>query len=144
MTKSAGPWTARAKLREFSQYFEDLRVLRRFGDVVHVDVTHDAFFIDDDDGALADAFVFFPDAVLLRHFTFRMEVGEERIFLDTAEGFCECYVAGNAVNRDAHDLGIIPFKVGDFRLISRHLDRSDRCPRSEEHTSELQSRLVIS
>jgi hypothetical protein len=37
-------------------------------------------------------------------------------------------VTRNAVNRNAHDLGIIPFKVGHLGLISRHLDRSDWGP----------------
>src|SRR5437763_513400 len=93
-----------------------------------VDVADDALLVDDDDGALADSLVLFPDAVFLRHFALGMEVGEKRIVFDSAEGFCKRYVAGNAVNRYAHDLGIIPFKVGHFGLISRHLHGSDRGP----------------
>jgi hypothetical protein len=79
---------------ELSQDVEELRVVRRFGDVVHVDVADDALLVDDHDGALADAFVVFPDAVLPRHFALGMEIGEQWIPLDAADGFCECYVEG--------------------------------------------------
>src|SRR5205085_800567 len=128
----AGPWTARRRcvrsLRKLAQNFENLRVLRCLGDVVHVDIADDALLVDDHDGALADAFVLFPHAVLLRDFSLRMEVGEQRVMVDAAERLGECNVAWNAVYRNAHDLGVIPFKVGDFRLISRHLYGSDRGP----------------
>src|SRR6185369_998344 len=55
-------------------------------------------------------------------------IGEKRVLLDSAERFCKRYVTGNAVYRNAHDLGVIPFKVGHLGLISRHLYGSNRCP----------------
>src|SRR5437588_9369219 len=91
MRVTAGPWTARRRetgLLQIAQHFDDLRVLGRLGDVVHVDVADDALFIDDDDGALADSFVFFPDAVLLRDFAFGMKVRQHRVMRDAAQRLC--------------------------------------------------------
>src|ERR1043165_10317191 len=61
-----------------------------------------------------------------------------------AERFAECYVTGNAVNRNAHDLGVIPFKVGHLGLISRHLYGSHGCPveRIEDEDDVLLSTIV--
>jgi len=53
---------------------------------------------------------------------------QQRILLDSAERLRECNVTGFAVYRNAHDLGVIPFKVGRFGLISRHLHGSNRGP----------------
>src|ERR1700747_2932261 len=63
--RARGP-PAEIQLLQIAQDFEHLRVLGRFTDVVHIDVANDALLVDDDDGALADAFVLFPDSVLLR------------------------------------------------------------------------------
>src|SRR5688500_5777416 len=62
---------------ELAEHVAQLFVVRRFSDVVDVDVADDALLVDDHDGALAVSFVFFPDAVFLRDFAFGMEVGEE-------------------------------------------------------------------
>src|SRR5687768_9725345 len=64
---------------ELSEHVAQLFVVRRFSDVMDVDVADDALLVDDHDGALADAFVFFPDAVFLRDFALGMEIGEERV-----------------------------------------------------------------
>src|ERR1051326_7434462 len=100
------------QLLQLAQNFEHLRVFGRFTDVVHVDVANDALLVDDDDGALATTGFFVVDAVLLRDITFGMEIGQQRIPLDAAEGFGECCVAGNAVYADAHDLRSEERRVG--------------------------------
>src|SRR5687768_4967514 len=72
---------------ELSEHVAQLFVVRRFSDVMDVDVADDALLVDDHDGALADAFVFFPDAVFLRDFALGMEIGEERVLRDPADRF---------------------------------------------------------
>jgi hypothetical protein len=116
------------QLGELAKNVEYLLVLRLLANVVNVDVANFSFLIDYDDGALAVPSCFTPDTILLRDFTLRMEVCEKRITLDASEGFCVGYVTGNAVDRNAQDLGIIPFEVGGFRLVRRHLNRSHRGP----------------
>ena len=116
------------ELSELAQDVENLCVLGRLGNVVHVDIADDALLVDDDDGALADPLVLFPDAVFFGDFALGMEIGEKRVVLNPAERFGKRYMTGNTVNRNAHDLGVIPFKVGRFGLISRHLYGSNRGP----------------
>src|SRR5450759_2540078 len=115
-------------LVKIAQDLDDLRVLGRFVVVVNVDVTNDALLVHHDDGALGVSLVLLPDAVLPGDFALGMEIGEEGIPGNATERPCKRDVRGDAVHRNAHDLGIMPFKVGHFGLISRHLDGSDRGP----------------
>ena len=71
---------------------------------MYVDVADDAALVDDDDGALAVAFVLFVHAVLPGDFAFGMEVREQRVLRDPAEGLAEARSAVAALRDEVPPL----------------------------------------
>src|SRR5437899_8609586 len=95
---------------------------------MHVDVADDPLLVNDDDGTLANPLILSVHAVFLGDLSFGMEIGEQRVGVDPANGLGKSNVTGNAVNRNAHDLGVIPFKVSHLGLKYRHLHGSASGP----------------
>jgi cytochrome c2 len=71
----------------------------------HLAMPHHAFAVHDDNGAAAGALVFAPQAIGLRDFAFRVEIGEQRE-RDPAQLLGEGLMRVNAVHADAQHLGI--------------------------------------
>jgi hypothetical protein len=117
-----------ARLLQIAQNVEDLIVVGLLADVVDVDVADDSLLIDDDDRALADPRLLDPHAILLRDFSLRVKVCQERELLDPTERLREGYVTGNAIDRNAQNLGIIPLEFGVLRLVRGNLNGSHGGP----------------
>jgi len=73
---------------------------------VNIDVRELALLIDDKQRALGNAVVRAIRAESLRYFAFGMKVAE-KIVGNSTEALCPGGVAGNAVDGNAQDLGII-------------------------------------
>jgi len=72
-------------------------------DVSFVDVSNDAFFIDQEGGAVAKALLFVEDAVILDHGAFEIAQERERYL----ELFGKLTVGGNAVDTQSKNLGLV-------------------------------------
>ena len=72
------------------------------GDISLVNVANDAFFIDQEGGAIAKALLLVIDAVVFDHSA--LEVAEERE--RNLELFCKFAVGGNTVNAETEDLSV--------------------------------------
>src|ERR1044072_4844041 len=83
------------------------------GDVPFVELTDDAFFIDQKGGAIAEALLLVKDAVILHDGTFEIAEDGER----HAKLFGEFAVGRNTVNTHSENLSLVAFKFGDISLI---------------------------
>lgn len=92
------------------------------GDVVHIDVTDDALFIQDEDGAFGVAFL--PQhAELLRHRAVRPKIRKQRVG-DAAKVFGPGGEAGDGIHADTQNLGVQSRETGHFGFVKRDLLRS--------------------
>ena len=97
------------------------------GDVSFVDVLDDAFFIDQEGGAISKALLFVEDAVLFYHGSF--EIAEE--WKCDADVLSKTAVGGNTVDADSENLSVSSFELGDISLIRLQFLRSTT--RKREH-----------
>jgi len=89
-------------------------------DASFVNVPDDAFFVDQEGGAISEALLLVEDAVVFHDGAF--EVAEDRkCYLDL---FCEFAVGGDAVNTEAEYLSVVGFEFGDISLIRLQFLRS--------------------
>ena len=72
-------------------------------DVSFVDVSDDAFFIDQESGAITKALLFVEDAVILDHGAFEIAQQRERYL----ELFGKFTVGGNAINTESKNLRFV-------------------------------------
>jgi hypothetical protein len=88
--------------------------------VSFIDVPDDAFFIDQEGGAISKALLLVEDAVVFNNSAFEIaEDGE-----CNSELFCEFAVGGNAVDTHSEDLSFVSFELGDISLIRLQFLRS--------------------
>ncbi len=88
--------------------------------VSFVNVPDDAFFIDQEGGAISKALLLVVDAIVFNDGAF--EIAENGKC--NSELFCEFAVGGNAVDTHSEDLSLIRFELGDISLIRLQLLRS--------------------
>jgi len=89
-------------------------------DASFVDVPDDAFFVDQEGGAISEALLLIKDAVVFHHGAF--EIAEDRkCYLNL---FCKFAVGGDAVNTEAEYLSVVGFEFGDISLIRLQFLRS--------------------
>ena len=88
--------------------------------VSFVDVPDDAFFIDQEGGAISKALLLVEDAIVLNDGAFEIAEDGER----NSNLFCEFAVGGNAVDTHSEDLSLAGFEFGDISLIRLQLLRS--------------------
>lgn len=86
-----------------------------------------AFLVDDEYRALGNAIARAIRAEGLGYLAFGMKVAE-KIVGNPAEALGPSGVTGNAVNRNAQDLGIILAEAVEIRFVRGYLRRSDRRP----------------
>jgi hypothetical protein len=89
-------------------------------DVSFVNVPDDAFFVDQEGGAISEALLLIIDAVVFYHGAF--EIAEDRKCYFNL--FCKFAVGGDAVNTEAEYLSVIRFEFGDISLIRLQFLRS--------------------
>jgi hypothetical protein len=89
-------------------------------DVSFVNVPDDAFFIDQEGGAISKALLFVEDTIVFHDSAF--EIAEYR--KSDPNLFCELAVGGNAVYTHAENLRLVCFEFGDISLIRLQLLRS--------------------
>ena len=91
--------------------------------VSFVNVPDDAFFVDQEGGAISEALLLIKDAVVFYHGAF--EIAEDRkCYLNL---FCKFAVGGDAVNTEAEYLSVVGFEFGDISLIRLQFLRSTTC-----------------
>jgi hypothetical protein len=90
------------------------------GGVSFVNVPDDAFFIDQEGGAIAEALLLVEDAVVFDDGAF--EIAEDRE--SYSKLLCEFTVGRNTVNTHSENLCLVAFKFGDISLIRLQLLRS--------------------
>ena len=83
------------------------------GDVSFVDVADDAFFIDQEGGAIAKALLLVEDSVVFDDGAFEIAEDRER----DSELFGKFAIGGNTVNTHSENLSFIRFEFGDISLI---------------------------
>ena len=83
----------------------------------------DAFFVDQEGGAISKPLLLVKDAVLLDHGAF--EIAEE--WEGNSDLFCEFAVGGNAVYTHSENLSFGIFELGDISLIRLQFLRSTTC-----------------
>ena len=88
--------------------------------VSFVNVPDDAFFIDQEGGAISKALLLVEDAIVFNYSAF--EIAENGKC--NSELFCEFAVGGNAVNTHAENLSLVVFEFGDISLIRLQFLRS--------------------
>jgi len=89
-------------------------------DASFVNVPDDAFFVDQEGGAISEALLLIKDAVVFYHGAF--EIAEDRkCYLNL---FCKFAVGGDAVNTEAEYLSVVGFEFGDISLIRLQFLRS--------------------
>ena len=85
-----------------------------------VDVPDDAFFIDQEGGAISEALLLVEDAIVLNDGAFEIaEYGE-----CDSDLFCEFSVSGNAVDTHSENLSLVCLEFGDISLIRLQFLRS--------------------
>ncbi len=89
-------------------------------DVSFVNVPDDAFFIDQEGGAISKALFLVKDAIVFNDSAF--EIAEDGKC--NSELFCEFAVGGDAVDTHSEDLSLVGFEFGDISLIRLQLLRS--------------------
>ena len=88
--------------------------------VSFVNVPDDAFFIDQEGGAISEALLFVEDAIVFNDGAFEIAEDGER----NSNLFCEFAVGGNAVDTHSEDLSLVGFEFGDISLIRLQFLRS--------------------
>jgi hypothetical protein len=88
--------------------------------VSFVNMLDDAFFIDQEGGAISKALLLVEDAIVFNDSAF--EIAEDGKC--NSELFCEFAVGGNAVDTHSEDLSLISFEFGDISLIRLQFLRS--------------------
>ena len=88
--------------------------------VSFVNMPDDAFFIDQEGGAISEALFLVVNAVILNDGAFEIAENWEC----NSELFCEFAVGGNAVDTHSEDLSLVGFEFGDISLIRLQLLRS--------------------
>ena len=83
------------------------------GDVAFVDVLNDAFLIDHEGGAIAEALLLVEDTIILDYSAF--EIAEDR--KRNSNLLCKFAVGGNAVYAETKNLGIGVVEFRDISLI---------------------------
>ena len=76
-------------------------------------MTNDAFFIDQESGAISKALLFIKNAIVFDDGAF--EVAEKRE--SDSDLLCEFAVGGNTVNTEAENLSVGCFEFSDISLI---------------------------
>ena len=88
--------------------------------VSFVNVPDDAFFIDQEGGAISETLLLVIDAVVLNYGALEIaEYGE-----GNSDLFCEFSVSGNAVNTHSENLSLVCLEFGDISLIRLQFLRS--------------------
>jgi hypothetical protein len=88
--------------------------------VSFVNVPDDAFFIDQEGGAISETLLLVEDAVVLNDGAFEIaEYGK-----GNSDLFCEFAVGGNAVDTHSENLSLVCFEFGDISLIRLQFLRS--------------------
>ena len=88
--------------------------------VSFVNVPDDAFFVDQEGGAISKALLLVEDAIVFNDSAFEIaEYGK-----CNSELFCKFAVGGNAVDTHSKDLSLISFEFGDISLIRLQFLRS--------------------
>ena len=82
-------------------------------DVSFVNVTNDAFFIDQESGAISKALLLIKNTIIFDDGSF--EVAEERE--GDSDLLCEFAVGGNTVNTETKNLSVGCFEFSDISLI---------------------------
>jgi hypothetical protein len=82
-------------------------------DVAFVDVTNDAFFVDQESGAISKALLLVKNAIVFDDGAF--EVAEDRE--SNSDLLCKFAVGGNTVNTQTKNLGVGCFEFSDISLI---------------------------
>ena len=85
-----------------------------------VDVPDDAFFVDQEGGAISKALLLVEDSIIFNDGAF--EIAED--WKGNSELFGEFAVGGNAVDTHSEDLSLVSFKFGDISLIRLQFLRS--------------------
>jgi len=88
--------------------------------VSFVNVPDDAFFIDQEGGAISEALFLVVDAIILNDGAFEIAENGER----NSNLFCEFAVGGNAVDTHSKNLSLVCFEFGDISLIRLQFLRS--------------------
>ncbi len=88
--------------------------------VSFVNVPDDAFFIDQEGGAISKTLLLVEDAIVFNDGAF--EIAEDG--KSNSELFCEFAVGGNAVDTHSEDLSLVGFEFGDISLIRLQFLRS--------------------
>src|SRR5689334_14522091 len=83
------------------------------GDVSFVDVTNDAFFVDQESGAISKALLLVKNAIVFHDGAF--EIAQERE--GDSELLCEFAVGGNTVYTQTKNLSVGCFEFSDISLI---------------------------
>ena len=112
------PFCGLLPILKYVTCFDNARWIDRH--VSFVDVADNAFFIDQESGAIAKALLFVEDAISLDHCAF--EIAEDRKgYFDL---FCKFAVGGNAVYTHSEDLSVGCIEFGDISLIRLQFLRS--------------------
>ena len=90
------------------------------GHVSFVDMSNDAFFIDQERRAISKALLLVEDAIVFDDGAFEIAQQRER----NCELFGKFTVGGNAVNTQSKNLSLIRFELGDISLIRLQFLRS--------------------
>ena len=101
-------------------------VIGLFINIMNIDVTDDALFIDDENGPLGMPFAA-QHAVLFGHFAMGPEITQQGI-VDAAQAFSPGLQTGYMIDTDAQNLGVQSREFGFFSLVGRDLIGSYRCP----------------
>jgi hypothetical protein len=88
--------------------------------VPFVDVTDDAFFVDQEGGAISKALLLVEDAIVFHDGAFEIAENGKR----NSNLFCEFAVGGNAVDTHSKNLSLVCFELGDISLIRLQFLRS--------------------
>ena len=88
--------------------------------VSFVNVPDDAFFIDQEGGAISKALLLVEDTIILDHGAFEIAEDGER----NSNLFCEFAVGGNTVDTHSKNLSLVGFEFGDISLIRLQFLRS--------------------
>jgi hypothetical protein len=88
--------------------------------VSFVNVPDDAFFIDQEGGAISKTLLLVEDAIVFNHSAF--EIAENGKC--NSDLFCEFAVGGNAVDTHSKNLSLVGFEFGDISLIRLQFLRS--------------------
>ncbi len=85
-----------------------------------VNVPDDAFFIDQEGGAISKALLLVVDAIVFNDGAFEIAENGER----NSNLFCEFAVGGNTVDTHSKNLSLVGFEFGDISLIRLQFLRS--------------------